>query len=251
VDYASETALAEYLLLHYGSAMQAFPWSQGPVEAWDYPARCAALALEAAQDTPKQRALELGCSVGRATFELSAHFDHVTGIDYSRPFIETAQRLQSEKKFSCHSQDEGLLQMAWTARLPAAARPERIDFRQGDACHLPQDLGVFDLVLLANLLCRLPDPAACLKHLQQLTRPGSIVVITTPCTWSAEFTPPEKWLGGFISQGQPVRTLDGIKAVLNPDFEFVRSGDLPFLFREHARKYQWVLAQLSIWRRRA
>lgn len=31
-------------------------------------------------------------------------------------------------------------------------------FQQGDACSLPTDLGKFDLVLMANLICRLPTP---------------------------------------------------------------------------------------------
>jgi hypothetical protein len=29
---------------------------------------------------------------------------------------------------------------------------------QGDACKLPADLGTFDAILAANLLCRVPDP---------------------------------------------------------------------------------------------
>ena len=33
---------------------------------------------------------------------------------------------------------------------------------QGDACALDANLGPFDAVLVANLLCRLPDPAAFL-----------------------------------------------------------------------------------------
>ena len=33
-------------------------------------------------------------------------------------------------------------------------------------------------------------------------------------------------------------------------FDFIAAKDLPFLIREHARKYQWSVAQATIWRRK-
>jgi len=40
-----------------------------------------------------QRALDIGCGVGRATFELARMFNEVVGIDYSKSFIETCNVL--------------------------------------------------------------------------------------------------------------------------------------------------------------
>lgn len=44
-----------------------------------------------------QRALDLGCSVGRSTFELARHFDLVDGIDFAKDkinqFYTSAARL--------------------------------------------------------------------------------------------------------------------------------------------------------------
>ena len=36
-------------------------------------------------------ALDLGCAVGGAAFELARSFSHVLGIDFSHKFIEAAQ----------------------------------------------------------------------------------------------------------------------------------------------------------------
>lgn len=66
---------------------------------------------------------------------------------------------------------------------------KRINFFHGDACALPkyaEDESFktkFDGVIMANLLCRLPDPHACLNGLDKIVNKGGVVVITTPLTW--------------------------------------------------------------------
>ena len=76
-------------------------------------------------------------------------------------------------------------------------------------------------------------------------------MITSPYTWMAEYTPRENWIGGRMEDGKPLRTLEGLRRCLEPDFELVESRDLPFLIREHARKFQWSVAEGTRWIRRA
>jgi SAM-dependent methyltransferase len=121
---------------------------------------------------------------------------------------------------------------------------EKVRFEQGDACNLRADLGEFDFVLLANLIDRLPDPARCLARLPALVAPGGGLVITSPYTWMEEYTPRGKWLAG--AEG----TLAALKKILAPAFEFRRALDLPFLIRDHRRKYQWSVAEASVWQRK-
>ena len=40
------------------------------------------------------RAMDVGCAVGRSTFELARGFEEVVGIDYSRAFIHRCQELK-------------------------------------------------------------------------------------------------------------------------------------------------------------
>ncbi len=45
------------------------------------------------EDVPS-RALDIGCAVGRSTFELATEFEEVVGIDYSSAFIAKCQQLK-------------------------------------------------------------------------------------------------------------------------------------------------------------
>ena len=63
-----------------------------------------------------------------------------------------------------------------------------VSFMVGDACQLP-NLGQFDCVLAANLICRLLDPMKFFQRLPDMIVPGGILVITSPYTWLEQYTP--------------------------------------------------------------
>ncbi len=133
---------------------------------------------------------------------------------------------------------------------PAGIDRSRVRFETGDAMYLRDDLGSFDVVLMANLSDRLHTPARCLSRLPNLVKAGGQLILTSPYTWLEEFTPRSHWIGGFERTGERVTTLDGLRSALEPQFEFTGTKDLPFLIREHARKYQWSVAQASLWTRK-
>ena len=70
-----------------------------------------------------------------------------------------------------------------------------------------------------------------------------------PCT-SLDYTARPQWLGGFKRNRTARRTLETLRAMLDPHFTLVRTLDLPFLIREHARKFQWSVALATVWVRR-
>ena len=57
------------------------------------------------------------------------------------------------------------------ASFPDSEARSRASFEQGDACSLRPDLGQFDAVLAANLLCRLPEPR-CARALVRASSPA-------------------------------------------------------------------------------
>lgn len=249
--YESSTLLSEYLLFHYGSAAEILPYKDGPVGALEFPVRAVTEMADLAALPLHARALDLGCAVGRSSFVLSQWCEEVVGIDLSHAFIQAAQVMARERALTYTRLDEGNLGTVLTARLPSPARPERVSFRQGDAMDLPADLGVFDLVLVSNLICRLPQPSRCLERLPDLVRGGGQLIITSPYTWLDPFTPREHWLGGYRREnGRPIVTMEALTAALEPHFQLVKKRDLPLLIREHARKYQWSVAEGSLWLRR-
>src|SRR5690606_15806729 len=113
---------------------------------------------------------------------------------------------------------------ALKARLPDGVDPDRVRFEQGDAMNLRDDLGTFDRVHAANLLCRLPEPERLLKRLSDLVTSGGELILATPCTWLGEFTPMENWPKG--------PTLDWLRFHLDPSFGLLETTEEPFLIRE-------------------
>jgi 2-polyprenyl-3-methyl-5-hydroxy-6-metoxy-1,4-benzoquinol methylase len=122
-----------------------------------------------------------------------------------------------------------------------------VDFQTGDATDLPTDWTGFDVVLAANLICRLPDPLAFLRRLPGLVKPGGVLLLATPFSWLEEFTPHEHWLGG---KPESPRGVEVLSKILEPDFDLEFQKDLPFLIREHSRKFQYGVSLGSRWRRR-
>ncbi len=233
--YESEKLLAEYLLFHYASADEILPYEFGPRGALEYPARCVSECV-----TKSGRALDLGCAVGRSTFELARTCREVIGVDFSRRFIDAATTLKTGE-IPFRRADEGDHSTPLVARVSAGIDRTRATFKVGDAMNLRADLGAFDVVLMANLIDRLSEPQRCLARLPSLVNPGGQLVITSPYTWLEDFTPRANWLSP---------TLDGLQTALAPHFDLVATRDMPFLIREHARKFQWSVAQATVWIRR-
>lgn len=246
--YESDAARAQYLWLHYGEARGVIRPGSPFASALRFPERCAELLLRGSRATGA-RALDVGCAVGRSTFELARVCDAAIGIDYSASFVDAAERLRAGESIEYSTPFEGELICAHTARRPEGVDPTRVRFEVGDAMALRADLGAFDFVLAANLICRLTEPMKFLARLPSLVKPGGRVLLTTPATWKQIYTPRENWIGGYEGANGPVRTLDGLRAALSPSFELELRDDLPLLIPEHARKFELIIAEATRWRR--
>lgn len=244
--YETEPLLAQYLLLHYGSADEVMPYAFGPKGALDFPRRCVEELVARIDVPPGGRALDVGCAVGRSSFELARVCEEVIGIDYSEKFIEAANTLRDKAQLDYTRPHEGDLTLRTVAVAPDVQH-ERVSFEVGDAMNLREDLGVFDVVLACNLICRLTDPMKFLDRTKSLVKPGGQLVITTPFSWLEEYTPRENWLGGLPGKSD---SFLGLRKALSDAFELEAEQDLPMLIKEHARKYQWTVVQGSRWRRK-
>jgi putative 4-mercaptohistidine N1-methyltranferase len=241
--------LSQYILFHYGRPAEVLPFADGPTSGLEYPARYVRACVER-HPGPWGRALDLGCAVGGTSFELARYFDEVVGIDLSRRFISAARALQRAGRLPYRRVEAGIVTSDALARVPAEIERSRTRFLIGDATAVPRSLGTFDLVVLANLLDRVGDPARCLAQMRDLVRPGGRLVISSPFTWMTEYTPRSKWLGGVRRGGREVQVHDSLLRLLRSDFALVRRVDVPFTIRDHARKYQWAVADATVWERR-
>jgi putative 4-mercaptohistidine N1-methyltranferase len=248
--YDSERGASEYLLFHYGSPGLRLPPGCSEAVALDFPARCVSQCLDLGLLPPRARALDLGCAVGRSSFELARPCAQVLALDHSKKFIDIANRLRRRGSLRFKSFEEGELTRPRRAVVPADLDRRRVKFAVGDATNLPRDLGKFDVILMANLIDRLATPLKCLEQLPNLLRPGGQLIITSPYTWLSTYTPRRNWLGGRTNRGHALKTFDALRGILSSDFKLTRRLDLPFLLREHARKYQLGIAEASTWLRR-
>ena len=247
--YESDLLVDQYLLFHYGTAEDQLPYSFGPRDALFYPIRCVSEFLP--EIGTVNRALDLGCAVGRSTFELSRWAPEILGIDLSHRFIAAANSVRETGRIEIRRREEGELVTLLTRELPLDLRRERCRFEIGDATELPTDLGEFDVVLAANLIDRVESPRKLLNSFSALVHSGGHLILSSPYTWSEEFTPKSAWLGGrYDHAGSAALTIEGIKEELLGAFDHRLTTDLPFLIREHARKFQWSVAQATLWQRK-
>lgn len=244
--YESDRLVREYLLFHYGAPDEVLPWKNGPRDALGFAVRCVRELINPTAVGRNARGLDVGCAVGRATFELAGHCREVIGIDSSHAFVAAAKKVKETGKVDYDYAVEGDRKARASAHLPPDIDAGRVKFEVGDATDLRGDLGTFDVVVAANLLCRLPDPRIFLQRLPQLVKNGGQLLLTTPFSWLEAFTPRDKWIGGTGER----ESADELVRALEPHFELKHSKDLPFLIREHARKYQWCMALGTRWVRR-
>lgn len=248
--YETERLLNEYLLFHYGTREDVMPHAFGPGDAVGFPARCVRECLDTALLPEAARALDLGCAVGRSTFELARHCAEVIGIDSSQTFIRAAVFLKKAGRMGFDRVEEGVLTTRCMVELPKNIDRTRARFEVGDALKLRATLGDFDVVLAANLLCRLEDPIQLVLKLPQLVRPGGQLILASPYSWTKDFTPMPKWLGGCERDGRKYESAVTLQKFLAADFDLLRTRELPWLIREHARKYQWGVSHATCWRRK-
>jgi len=242
-QYESDALAAQYCDAHYG------PEHFGIA---NFPATVAALCLELMGGRSLGHALDLGCAVGRASFELArGGFEQVTGLDFSTRFFRLAARMQEEGYLRYALSEEGEIvsfHETGLGELGLEGVRERVRFFQADACNLPEKFTGYDLVLAANLIDRLYSPRKFLSTIHERMNAGGLLVITSPYTWQEEFTRKEEWLGGYREAGEPVWTLDGLKEALSPRFRLLgEPRDVPFVIRETRRKFQHSIAELTVW----
>lgn len=246
VFYETDSALSQYLLFHYGEDSDLMPYVFGPRESLHFPVRCVKECLDWENHPAGMKALDLGCAVGRSSFELSRYCQSVVGVDYSSSFIQAAKDIQQFGQYDYTQREEGVQTSRKTAFLPKGTNPCRVTFVCADAMDFAKKRDTYDVVFAANLICRLQKPAVFLSLLKNIIVQGGHLILAAPYSWLEEYTPASDWLGQEGKKG----ALDSLKEILETDFELLRCVDIPFLIREHIRKFQWGVSQATLWKRR-
>jgi 5-histidylcysteine sulfoxide synthase/putative 4-mercaptohistidine N1-methyltranferase len=244
-NYENDTMLSEYAEFHYGDEYFGVA---------NFSKTLAEIAIDLMRDKPRVKALDIGCAVGRASFELAKQFDHVTGIDFSARLINLGVQLQEQGVIRYSIADHGDIRLYKESQLASLGLDDvanKVEFLQGDACNLKPQFTGYDLILAANLIDRLYDPKLFLQNISQRLNSGGLLMLASPYTWLEEHTEKENWLGGYKKDGENYTTFDALKDVLSEQFELVHGPEsVPFVIRETTRKFQHTLSELTVWQRK-
>lgn len=103
------------------------------------------------------------------------------------------------------------------------------------------------MVLASNLLCRLPKPRDFLSNVPNFIKPGGHLVLVSPYSWLSEYTSEKEWVGGTPEKD----SFSELQTFLRNEgqLELVHKEDIPFLIREHERKFQYGVSDCTVWKR--
>lgn len=238
--YESDELISQYCEFHYGDEYFGIK---------NFPKNSIELLKPYLKET--KNALDLGCSVGRSSFELAKIFDSVMGIDFSANFINVGVKLKSYDTLTYKIRTEGDIFEEKTISLKDFGLEEvqtKVNFMQGDACNLKEIYSGYDLIFCSNLIDRLYYPQKFLDDIPKRVNKDGLLVILSPYTWLEEYTPKANWLGGYIQEGKKIHTLETLQKNLQ-NYKLLDTIDVPFAIKETSRKYQHSLSQMSIWKK--
>ncbi|XP_022795566.1 uncharacterized protein LOC111334145 isoform X1 [Stylophora pistillata] len=180
------------------------------------------MCVEAIQkcDYPVKNALEIMCSVGRLSYELSRHFEQVIAIDHSGRLLDAALKIQQGKSLEITSALDKHLSGIPLNKI--VANTEKVMFQQ--FTWLPNEIGTYDVIVM-SCLHRLANVKAWLIRLWDIISPKGLLIIKTNITWD----------------------LESLKAVLGNKFSLLELR-LVKSKREGLRKSDMCHSSVTIWR---
>lgn len=139
--------------------------------------------------------IDLGCAVGRTSFELAALDEIVLGVDLNFSMLRLAGSVLKEGRVRYQKRRLGLVYE--TRSFPAPfGNSHRVDFWACDATCLPFASGTFNFGACINLLDCVHSPYDHLKELARLLKPHGQAILSTPYDWNVNATPTAAWIGG-------------------------------------------------------
>lgn len=250
--YETDNMVCQYIEFHYGPTYFNIP---------NYSKKCAEECINfLGKDMRFKNAIDIGCSVGRFTFEFSKYCDNILGIDLSARFIQVCYNVRDninlipyvipiEGDINEYKQiDPVQIRNNLNISLDDCAK---INFLQKDACNLPEStFNNYDFIFCGNLIDRLSDPKTFIETMNNRIVHNGILVLTSPYTWLQEYTNKDNWIGGKKINGEDQTTLQTLEILLSPHFELLTVKDIEFVIRETKRKFQHTISQMSIWRKK-
>lgn len=142
--------------------------------------------------------LEIGCGVGRFSFELAKLFSSVIGIDFSARYIRCGEMIKSggDLRYAIRLGNGQAIQKVITSNqlsLNESIR-DKVKFWQADACNLKSSFTGYDLVISINALETMYNPKKFLNEIHSRISDKGYFVLCSTYKWSQVYCSKSEWL---------------------------------------------------------
>lgn len=205
--------------------------------------------------TPRKGwALDIGCAVGRLTFELTKTHDRAVGIDTSRSFIQAARNLATQRHLEFDLIMEGKITERRSSNLDPDFEFENAEFIVADAMALPFRSNRFATASTVNILEKVPDPSAHLSEANRvMDKANARFLFSDPFSWDETVSSPDLWLGGrnegpFKGFGMEnvCRMLQDVSGIFSPGFCIQETGRVNWKIRKTQNLWEHITSQFVI-----
>lgn len=162
--------------------------------------KCLNAGLTLLKDKPKAPMIDIGCAVGRCTFELAAYNTGlVLGVDLNFSLLRIAQRILRENRINFPLKRTGVVYDRHEYEV-SFENQECVDFWACDALALPFENESFYFANALNVFDAVSAPRRLLVSIRDILAGGGNALLATPYDWTPP-TPMQNWVGGHSQFG--------------------------------------------------
>lgn len=251
--YETDPGVCQQLESHYGADHFNFGnYPEKLAQAVKQSVGKFAASATGSASTVLDKCLDLGCSVGRTSFEISPLFSHLDGVDFSARYIQHGVQLQNNDHVRYTLKNEGEItefKEVSLASLAIKKSNNSIHFSQGDAANLKVKYAGYDVILAQNVLEQSYDPALVLASMHDRLKNQGLLIITSDYNFDESITAKNKWIGGLKVNGENVSGFDGLSEQLSKHFSLLEQHELPRVLVNNKREYIVSNIHYTVWKK--
>lgn len=199
-------------------------------------------------------ALDIGCAVGRLTFEMTKTHDRAVGVDTSIQFVRAARDIAARKELKFDLIMEGQITEEKESRLDPGFRYGQAEFIVADAMALPFRSHRFATASSVNILEKVPDPSLHLSEAGRIMdRALACFLFSDPFSWDESVNRPDLWLGGRNEGPFKGFGADNIRRLIEegeggfgPGFSILETGRVLWKIRKTRNLWEHITSQFII-----
>ncbi|MCG3658637.1 5-histidylcysteine sulfoxide synthase [Aliarcobacter butzleri] len=184
------------------------------------------------KDLKNSKALDLGCCVGRTSFELAKIYDEVLGIDFSANYINIGVKLKLYDfvNYKIKKEDKIFEERVISLKdFDLEKVKDKVSFMQGDACNLKEIYKDFDLIFYSSLIDKLYYPKKFLEDVsRRINKNGFFVFLSS-----------QNWFNEYINENN-----------LFLEFELLDKIEVSSFIKMKNKNYENKTLLMSIWKKK-